>query len=79
MRILKVGKNKVFPMKLKCKVCHSLLVVTDTDVSIGCYDYCYTFCPVCSSGIHIDDCKKVAEIKAYKRAKSLTKGVDYES
>jgi len=57
-----------------------LLSITDTDLSIGCYnDYYYASCPLCSSGIFIDDCKKVAEIKAYKRAKSLTKEDDYES
>lgn len=80
MEILKVGKNKLFPMKLKCDVCHSLLSINDTDLSIGCYDnYYYTFCPLCSSGIYIDDCKKVTEIKAYKRAKSLTKEIENES
>lgn len=74
MEILKVGKTKLFPMKLKCDVCHSLLSINDTDLSTGSYNnYYYALCPLCSSGIYIDDCKKVVEINAYKRAKLLTK------
>lgn len=73
MKIIKTGKNKVFPIRVKCSVCRSVLSVEDEDLTLtGLYkDFFYATCPVCSNSVFIEGNQIVNEIKAYRRTKSL--------
>lgn len=58
MRIIeskKLNKKNIFPLKIKCANCESLLEIEEEDVCHGYLGTAYVICPVCHEKIFISD------------------------